>query len=322
MLLNSATLAQAHEQLRNATGPVAHLMQAAASEIRFSANLRADGLKERIAWQLERIEMAAGRKISRGTGVLATIGATAPFVGLFGTVWGIMDSFIGISKAHTTNLAVVAPGIAEALLATALGLVAAIPAVMIYNVLARSTTHYRALIGDASAQVMKLVSRDLDRAKLPPSHVACCGVRPSKTMAMRLDHGTDELEEVHGINVTPFIDVMLVLLIIFMVAAPLATVDIAVDLPSSNAEQQQKPDKPVYLTLKPDLTLAIGGDSVARDQLTSALDAATGGNKDDRIFLRADRSVPYGEVMAVMNELRAARYLKVALVGLEIRQAK
>ena len=171
VLMDSATLAQAHEQLRNATGPVAHLMQAAASEIRFSANLRADGLKERIAWQLERIEMAAGRKISRGTGVLATIGATAPFVGLFGTVWGIMDSFIGISKAHTTNLAVVAPGIAEALLATALGLVAAIPAVMIYNVLARSTTHYRALIGDASAQVMKLVSRDLDRAKLPKPDV-------------------------------------------------------------------------------------------------------------------------------------------------------
>jgi biopolymer transport protein ExbB len=140
--------------------------------IRLSANLRADGLKERIAWQSERIEMAAGRKISRGTGILATIGATAPFVGLFGTVWGIMDSFIGISKAHTTNLAVVAPGIAEALLATALGLVAAIPAVMIYNVLARSTTHYRALIGDASAQVMKLVSRDLDRANLGRSGMA------------------------------------------------------------------------------------------------------------------------------------------------------
>jgi biopolymer transport protein ExbB len=172
VLVNAATLAQAHEQLRNAAGPVAHLMQTAANEVRFSANLRADGLKERIAWQLERIEMAAGRKISRGTGVLATIGATAPFVGLFGTVWGIMDSFIGISKAHTTNLAVVAPGIAEALLATAIGLVAAIPAVMIYNVLARSTTHYRALIGDASAQVMKLVSRDLDRAKLPLSQAA------------------------------------------------------------------------------------------------------------------------------------------------------
>jgi biopolymer transport protein ExbB len=166
------TLAQANAQLGDGDGPAAQLMQAAASEIRFSANLRADGLKERIAWQLERIEMAAGRKISRGTGVLATIGATAPFIGLFGTVWGIMDSFIGISKAHTTNLAVVAPGIAEALLATALGLVAAIPAVMIYNILARSTAHYRALVGDASAQVMKLVSRDLDRPKVPLSHAA------------------------------------------------------------------------------------------------------------------------------------------------------
>jgi biopolymer transport protein ExbD len=141
-------------------------------------------------------------------------------------------------------------------------------------------------------------------------------------MAMRLDHGEDELEEVHGINVTPFIDVILVLLIIFMVAAPLATVDIAVDLPSSSAEPQQQPDKPVYLTLKSDLSLAIGGNAVSRDQLAGALDAATGGNKDDRIFLRADRSVPYGDIIQVMNELRAARYLKVALVGLEMRQAK
>ncbi len=170
-LANCATFAQAHEQLRDGTSPIAQLMQAAASEIRQSASLRGDGLKERIAWQLERIEMAAGRKISRGTGILATIGSTAPFVGLFGTVWGIMDSFIGISRAHTTNLAVVAPGIAEALLATALGLVAAIPAVMIYNVLARSTAHYRALVGDASAQVMKLVSRDLERARLPRPEV-------------------------------------------------------------------------------------------------------------------------------------------------------
>jgi biopolymer transport protein ExbB len=168
ILANAATLAQAYEPLRNGDAPVAQLMRAAAQEIRFSANARGDGLKERIAWQLERLELAASRKISRGTGVLATIGSTAPFVGLFGTVWGIMNSFIGISNAHTTNLAVVAPGIAQALLATALGLVAAIPAVMIYNVLARSTAHYRALLGDASAQIMRLVSRDLDRAKLMP----------------------------------------------------------------------------------------------------------------------------------------------------------
>jgi biopolymer transport protein ExbB len=104
--------------------------------------------------------------------VLATIGSTAPFVGLFGTVWGIMNSFIGISNAHTTNLAVVAPGIAQALLATAFGLAAAIPAVMIYNALARQTAQYRASLGDASAQVMRLVSRDLDRAKLPVSQAA------------------------------------------------------------------------------------------------------------------------------------------------------
>jgi biopolymer transport protein ExbB len=172
ILNGAATLAQAHEQLREKDGTAAQLMQAAAQEIRLSANARGDGLKERIAWQLERMEMAASRKISRGTGVLATIGSTAPFVGLFGTVWGIMNSFIGISNAHTTNLAVVAPGIAEALLATAFGLVAAIPAVMIYNVLARSTAHYRALLGDASSLVMRLVSRDLDRAKLPLAQAA------------------------------------------------------------------------------------------------------------------------------------------------------
>jgi biopolymer transport protein ExbD len=139
---------------------------------------------------------------------------------------------------------------------------------------------------------------------------------------MRLDHGADELEELYGINVTPFIDVILVLLIIFMVAAPLATVDIAVDLPSSSAEPQQRPQKPVYLTLKSDLSLAIGDDTIARAALAGALDAATGGNKDERVFLRADRTVPYGEVMQVMNELRAAHFLKVALVGLEMRRAK
>jgi biopolymer transport protein ExbB len=172
ILTGAATLAQAHEQLRDGTSAAAQLMQAAGQEIRLSASVRGEGLKERIAWQLERLEIATSRKISRGTGVLATIGSTAPFVGLFGTVWGIMNSFIGISNAHTTNLAVVAPGIAQALLATALGLIAAIPAVMIYNVLARSTAHYRALLGDASAQVMRLVSRDLDRAKLPLAQAA------------------------------------------------------------------------------------------------------------------------------------------------------
>jgi biopolymer transport protein ExbD len=141
-------------------------------------------------------------------------------------------------------------------------------------------------------------------------------------VAIRLDHGSDELIEVHDINVTPFIDVMLVLLIIFMVAAPLATVDVPVDLPSSNVQRQQRPDKPVYLTIKADLTLAIGDDVVAPGSLAAALDAATGSNKEDRIFLRADRAVHYGDVVQVMNDLRGAGYLKIALVALETRDAQ
>ena len=147
---------------------VGAFVQAAVTELRLSADsIDNDGVKERVASRLERIEAAFARKIARGTSVLATIGATAPFVGLFGTVWGIMNSFIGISKSQTTNLAVVAPGIAEALLATALGLAAAIPAVVIYNVFARSIAGYRALLGDASAAVLRLVSRDLDRHAVP-----------------------------------------------------------------------------------------------------------------------------------------------------------
>ena len=139
------------------------LIEDAQHELQLSAQARGnDGIKERVSFRLERLVAASGRQMSKGTGVLATIGSTAPFVGLFGTVWGIMNSFIGIAKSQTTNLAVVAPGIAEALLATALGLVAAIPAVVIYNVFARSITGYKAQVADASAQVLLLVSRDLD----------------------------------------------------------------------------------------------------------------------------------------------------------------
>jgi biopolymer transport protein ExbD len=136
-------------------------------------------------------------------------------------------------------------------------------------------------------------------------------------MSVRLDHDDIDLAEVHEINVTPFIDVILVLLIIFMIAAPLATVDVAVDLPTSNAQRQPRPDKPLYLTVKADLSLAIGEDPISRDGLGAALDQATGGNRDERVFLRADRVVAYGDLMQVMNLLRASGYLKIALVGLE-----
>lgn len=163
-ILKQATTLRAAGEATNQPGTLAHsLVQDAMEELRLSANARdKDGIKERVSFRLERLVAACGRKMSAGTGVLATIGSTAPFVGLFGTVWGIMNSFIGIAKTQTTNLAVVAPGIAEALLATALGLVAAIPAVVIYNVFARSITGYKAQVADASAEVLLLVSRDLD----------------------------------------------------------------------------------------------------------------------------------------------------------------
>jgi biopolymer transport protein ExbB len=160
LLENDTTLADVEHDCRDGHDAVAQIIQSAVRETSLSDGIVDDGLKERIALRLERVEAAMSRRIARGTGVLATIGATAPFVGLFGTVWGIMNSFIGISEAHTTNLAVVAPGIAEALLATALGLIAAIPAVVIYNYLARSIAAYRALLGDASAQVLLLISRE------------------------------------------------------------------------------------------------------------------------------------------------------------------
>lgn len=134
--------------------------------------------------------------------------------------------------------------------------------------------------------------------------------------ARRQDNDTDEL---HEINVTPVIDVMLVILIIFMVAAPLATVDAPVDLPTSNAAPQPRPDKPLFLTVKPDLTLLLGETAVARAGLGGALHEATGGKKETRIFLRADRAVSYGDLMEILNLLRADGFLKVALVGLETK---
>ena len=169
MLRETDSLREASERFRGIKGDVAELVNAAVNEIRRSQNaMNHEGVKERVASLFSRIEAGASQRMTRGTSILATIGSTGPFVGLFGTVWGIMNSFIGISKSQTTNLAVVAPGIAEALLATALGLVAAIPAVVIYNMFARSITGYRGLLSDASAELMRMVSRDLDRLDFVP----------------------------------------------------------------------------------------------------------------------------------------------------------
>jgi biopolymer transport protein ExbD len=136
-------------------------------------------------------------------------------------------------------------------------------------------------------------------------------------MAIRIHHGDEDLAETHEINVTPFIDVMLVLLIIFMVAAPLMTTDIPVDLPASTARQQPRPVKPIFLTIRADHSLYLGDDAVTKDRLGAALDRLTHGDKDQRVFLRADKTVDYDTLMQAMNGLRADGYLKVALVGLD-----
>jgi biopolymer transport protein ExbB len=159
MLESARGLSDAVRACETGRDAVAQLVLSTGREAELSEGIVDDGFKERVALRLERVEAAMTRRTSRGIGILATIGATAPFVGLFGTVWGIMNSFIGISESHTTNLAVVAPGIAEALLATAMGLVAAIPAVVIYNHLARVIGGYRTLLGDVSAQILLMVSR-------------------------------------------------------------------------------------------------------------------------------------------------------------------
>lgn len=177
-IVSARALKEAEQELHNQKGVTGLMVRAAAHEVEMSQHTLdhggVAGLKERVSSHLGQIEAQAARRMTRGTGVLATIGSTAPFVGLFGTVWGIMNSFIGISEAQTTNLAIVAPGIAEALLATALGLVAAIPAVVIYNIFARSIAGYRLLLSDTAAAVERLVSRDLDhrlasslRGKMP-----------------------------------------------------------------------------------------------------------------------------------------------------------
>ncbi len=176
VIVAARSLRDAGASLEGSRGPAALLVRAAEQEVALSTPAldHADGagLKERVASRLSRIEAQSGRRMTMGTGLVATIGSTAPFVGLFGTVWGIMNAFIGISEAQTTNLAVVAPGIAEALFATALGLVAAIPAVVIYNVFARRIAGERQLLADAAAGVERLVSRDLDNRAVPARALA------------------------------------------------------------------------------------------------------------------------------------------------------
>lgn len=180
----SKTLNDAVQGIANRGGPAAMMVRMASHEMKLSDGVvdftDGGGIKERVTSVLNRIEVHAGRRMARGTGVLATIGSISPFVGLFGTVWGIMNSFISISESQTTNLAIVAPGIAEALLATAIGLVAAIPAVVFYNIFARAITGYRHLLADVASGVERLVSRDIDYRRVPPG-----AAKPNVTLVGR-----------------------------------------------------------------------------------------------------------------------------------------
>jgi biopolymer transport protein ExbB len=174
LLESSGSLLEAQVKMGKQRDVTAVLVQQAVQEVRLSSDIHGEaGLRERVASRFAEVQRTEGRIIRRGMGLLATIGSTAPFVGLFGTVWGIMNSFIGIAKSQTTNLAVVAPGIAEALLATAIGLVAAIPAVIVYNHFARTTKGYMEAVGRSAGVVGRLLSRDLDRARgRPLAHAA------------------------------------------------------------------------------------------------------------------------------------------------------
>jgi biopolymer transport protein ExbB len=176
-LRSTSTLDAAGSAL--ASGIVSDYVAAAKRERDLSHDIPAEGAKERIATALQRQEANESRRMLRGTGVLATIGSTAPFVGLFGTVWGIMNSFVSIARLQTTNLSVVAPGIAEALLATAIGLVAAIPAVVVYNVFARAIAGYRALLSDASAEVQNLAGREIDRDRASAPRFSSSRLQPA-----------------------------------------------------------------------------------------------------------------------------------------------
>ena len=169
-LSGCATLDDADVLLQGAPGVESRFVEAAQSERHTTGDSGASGIYERTQTRLGRVGSAEYRRLSSGLGILASVGSNSPFVGLFGTVWGIMNSFIGISQSQTTSLTVVAPGIAEALLATAMGLLAAIPAVIFYNILVRSLSSYRAVMGDVSAEILLFVSRDADRRNKDKSH--------------------------------------------------------------------------------------------------------------------------------------------------------
>jgi len=242
-------------------------------------------------------------KAERGLSVLATIGSASVFIGLFGTVWGIMNSFRAIAASQNTNLSVVAPGIAEALFATALGLIAAIPAVIFYNKYSSDIDKY----ADS-------VSQNFERVSSVAIGTASGGRRQSSRRRGRKHRLNAE------INVTPLVDVMLVLLIVFMIAAPLLSVGVPVELPKTDAKSLPSQQEPITITVDFDGKIFIQEEQITLDELASRLVAVSANGYDERIYLRADQDSDYGAVMRVMARVNSAGFSNLGLVTDPISQ--
>ena len=230
-------------------------------------------------------------KINKGFTFLATVGSTAPFIGLFGTVWGIMNSFQSIAISRNTSLAIVAPGIAEALFATALGLLAAIPATIAYNKFNNDTLNYSQKLENFSKKIF------------------------NNYLIMAFKFKRSSKEPMSEINVTPFVDVMLVLLIIFMVTAPLLTVGVQVDLPESSADSLPEEQEPLTLTINSKGEIFIQESKVEYEKIIAKVLAVSKNRTDTRIYVRGDKTINYGRVLEIMGLLSGSGFTKVALIS-------
>ena len=264
--------------------------------------------RHRLEHAMRAVVGAELRRIEPGLPFLATVGSAAPFVGLFGTVWGIMNSFTAIAQSNDTSLAVVAPGIAEALLATALGLAAAIPAVVAYNKLAvaigRAAQRLHAAIGAIGGTLAREAAGQPRTGPTPDDDAGGAGARTR-----------GDYRPLAEINVTPLVDVMLVLLIIFMVAAPLMVVGVPVDLPQTRAATISQPRQPVIVTLTRAGTVHLREESVPDDALRARLAALREEVGDAVVYVRADRGIDYGRVLSLLGEVGQAGFGKVSLIA-------
>ena len=253
-------------------------------------------------------------RLERRLLVLATVGSSGPFIGLFGTVWGIMTSFQAIAASNNTNLSVVAPGIAEALLATALGLLAAIPAVVFYNKFAAQV----ARLCDPHGRLRRRVRGDPVAADRRAGRRLMAGVVPASAVPTGRRHKARRRHlPMSEINVTPFVDVMLVLLIVFMVTAPLLTVGVPIDLPETQAKQMEGDSEPITVSINADGKIFLQDEEVDADKLVTTLQAIAQNGLNERVFVRGDRNADYGTIMRVMGRLNSAGYKRIGLVTLE-----